>query len=296
MSSSSSPRYALIVHGGAGPKRGRDYSIVEQHLEALLLEGQQMLESGQAALDVVEVLVRKMESSGYYVAGKGSAGNRAGYVELDASIMDGSTRAAGGVAALRDIVHPVSAARLVMDTTPHVLLAGVGATHFALKAGLEFVDNPNAYYQRAIGVSAEEQTSSEVSHGTVGAVALDLSGKLASATSTGGVFGKLEGRVGDTPLIGAGTWADSDVAISCTGTGEFFVRAGGARDVAARVEYQDVSLQSAAESFIRDVGVLGGDGGLIAVSRRGEVAMVFNSEGMKRGAVASDTPLYVATF
>jgi beta-aspartyl-peptidase (threonine type) len=288
--------YALVIHGGAGPKLGRDYSLVERHIEKLLEEGRRLLERGDRAVDVVEQLVRQMEASGYYVAGKGSAENRAGYVELDAAIMDGKTRAAGGVAALRDIVHPISAARQVMDRTPHVLLVGAGATNFALKMGLQSVENPAAYYQPAVGVLAEEQSSGELSHGTVGAVALDTSGGLASATSTGGVFGKLEGRVGDTPLIGAGTWADENVAVSCTGTGEFFVRAGGARDVAARVVYQGAGLEEAAAAFIADVGRLGGDGGAIAVSRTGKIAMVFNSAGMKRGSIASGQPAFVATF
>ena len=288
--------FSLVLHGGAGPKLGRDYSIVETHLRQLLAQGRELLSSGARALDVVETMVRAMEESGYYVAGKGSANNQAGYVELDASIMDGATRRAGGVAALREIVHPVSAARLVMEQTPHVLLAGTGATHFALKAGLAFVENPLEYYQRAVGVTEDEQSATAISHGTVGAVARDLSGGLAAATSTGGVFGKLEGRVGDTPLIGAGTWADTRVAVSCTGQGEAFVRAGGARDVAARVLYQGVSLQTAAESFISSVGELGGDGGLIAISATGEMAMVFNSQGMKRASVSSEKEPFVATF
>ena len=292
----SQSRYALVLHGGAGPKPGRDYSIVEQHLRELLETGRTLLEGGALALDVVETLVRQMEASGYYVAGKGSASNRAGYVELDASVMDGRFRKAGGVAALRDIVHPVSAARLVMERTPHVLLVGAGATHFALKEGMEFVEDPLSYYQPAVGVREQEQSSSDVSHGTVGAVALDLTGGLAAATSTGGVFGKLEGRVGDTPLIGAGTWADERVAVSCTGTGEYFVRAGGARDVAARVAYLGVPLTRAAEDFIADVGRLQGDGGVIAVSSTGEIAMSFNSAGMKRGSVSSSSPIEVAIF
>lgn len=288
--------FSLVLHGGAGPKPDRDYSIVEAHLAELLEQGRELLASGTSALDVVETMVRAMEVSGFYVAGKGSANNQAGYVELDASIMDGTTRRAGGVAALKEVVHPISAARLVMEQTKHVLLVGNGATHFAVKAGLELVENPTEYYQRAVGVTEDEQSATEISHGTVGAVARDLSGALAAATSTGGVFGKLEGRVGDTPLIGAGTWADQCVAVSCTGQGEAFIRAGGARDVAARVLYQGVSLQVAAESFISSVGELGGDGGLIAISASGEIAMVFNSHGMKRGCVSSESEPFVATF
>ncbi len=292
----TSHRFALVVHGGAGPKPGRDYSVVERHLHSLLERGRELLSGGRAALDVVEELVAEMEASGYYVAGKGSPENRAGYVELDASIMDGTTRKAGGVAAIRDVVHPISAARAVMEETPHVLLAGPGATHFAFRRGMPCVPDPASYYQPAVGVLPVDQERGGVSHGTVGAVAFDLAGGLAAATSTGGVFGKLEGRVGDTPLIGAGTWADDRVAVSCTGTGEFFVRAGGARDVAARVAYLGVSLQEAAEGFIGEVGRLGGDGGVIAVSSSGEIAMVFNSAGMKRGSVSSSSPISVAVF
>ncbi len=288
--------WALAVHGGAGPKPGRDYSVVEDHLRALLVEGNARLESGEAALDVVEVLVRAMEASGYYVAGKGSSKNRADYVELDAAIMDGSRRVAGGVAGLRHAIHPVSVARRVMQETPHVLLVGEGATNFAREAGFEFVSDPETYYGPAIGVTLEEQAPTGVGHGTVGAVALDRSGSLAAATSTGGVFGKLEGRVGDSPLIGAGTWADEHVAVSCTGTGEFFILAGGASDVSARMRYQGLDLDQAGRAFLDEVERIGGDGGLIAVDKTGHISLVFNTSGMKRGSVSSRQPIHVAIF
>lgn len=288
--------WALAIHGGAGPKPGRDYSVVESHLRTLLVEGRKRLESGESALDVCEILVRAMEASGYYVAGKGSPKNRADYVELDAAIMDGRRRVAGGVAGLRDIVHPISAARCVLRDTPHVLLVGVGAMTFARDAGLEIVSDPDSYYGPAIGVSLEEQAPEGVGHGTVGAVARDLTGALAAATSTGGVFGKLEGRVGDSPLIGAGTWADDEVAISCTGTGEYFILAGGARDVSARIRYQGLSLDQAAQAFLDEVARLGGNGGLIAVDKTGQVSLAFNTSGMKRGSVSSSKAIHVATF
>ena len=289
-------RWALALHGGAGVRPGRDYSIVERHLEQITKQGGELLESGQAALDVVEDLVRQMEESGYYVAGKGSGANRAGYVELDASIMNGSNRRAGGVAAARDIIHPITAARYVMEKTPHVLLAGSGATNFALKQGLAFVENPATYYVTAVGVEVPEMEAPGLSHGTVGAVALDCSGNLASATSTGGIFGKLEGRVGDTPLIGAGTWADKAVAVSCTGLGEYFILAGGASDIAAQVEYKGCDLQSAADNFVAKVNALGGSGGVIAVSNRMEVAVSFKGHGMKRSFVSSSTPVEVQIY
>lgn len=231
--------------------------------------------------------------SGLYVAGRGSAPNTAGYVELDASIMDGATRAAGAVAAIRDIVSPISVARGVMERTPHVMLAGAGALAFAREFGFPEVMNPGAYYVLPVGVIAAEAT--EQTHGTVGAVAMDASGRLAAATSTGGTFGKLEGRVGDSPLVGAGTWADDDVAISCTGTGEHIIRAGGAISVALRVR-GGAALTVAIDELLAEIKRLGGDGGVIAVSRSGEIAMAYNSEGMKRAAVGSQQALVATTF
>ena len=277
-------------------KKDRDYGSVNDHLREITQEGADMLRSDVRALDVVERMVQYMEASGLYIAGKGSGANRAGYVELDASIMDGQTRRGGAVAALRDIVHPISAARRVMDVTPHILIAGTGATHFALKQGLEFVEDPSRYYVTAVGVRPQEQQAPGLSHGTVGAVALDTAGHLAAATSTGGIFGKLEGRVGDTPLIGAGTWADDSVAVSCTGLGEYFILAGGAFDVSARVKYQQVSLQEAADRMIRQVGNLGGNGGLIAVSSKAEVSFAYNGIGMKRARISSTQELEVAIY
>ena len=192
------------------------------------------LEAGAKALDVVEFAVAELESSGMYVAGRGSAPNTAGYVELDASIMDGRTREAGAVAAVVGVVNPVRAARCVMEETPHVMLVSKGAREFSTEQGLELVADPDNYYTLPVGVYEHEMREQE--HGTVGAVALDQSGGLAAATSTGGTFGKLEGRVGDSPLIGPGTWADDDIAISCTGTGEQIIRSGGALAIACSVK------------------------------------------------------------
>jgi len=291
--SDKSSGYAVALHGGAGPVPGRDYAVTEQHLRQLAEACQAQLAAGGTALDVVEFAVVELESCGLYVAGKGSAPNSAGYVELDASIMHGPSREAGAVAAVRDVVNPISIARGVMEKTPHVMLAGAGALHFAREQGFKLVDAAASYYTLPVGVTSEDVT--EQKHGTVGAVALDLSGALAAATSTGGTFMKLEGRVGDTPLIGPGTWADDDVAISCTGTGEHIIRSGGAVSIACMLR-SGTTLQAAVDEMLAEVKRLGGDGGIIAVSKRGEIVMSYNSDGMKRAAIGSDAALMVATF
>ena len=287
------PNFAIALHGGAGPVPGRDYAVTEAHLKGLAETCESMLAGASSALDVVEFAVAEMESCGLYVAGKGSAPNSAGFVELDASIMHGPSREAGAVAAVIDIVNPVRVARGVMEKTSHVMLAGSGALGFARKTGFELVDDAQSYYVLPIGVTAEDVTESK--HGTVGAVALDLSGELAAATSTGGTFMKLEGRVGDTPLIGPGTWADDDIAISFTGTGEHIIRSGGAIAI-AHLFKAGGTLQEAADEVLAEIKRLGGDAGLIAVTKNGQIVMPYNSDGMKRAAVGTDLPLLVATF
>lgn len=272
---------------------GRDYTVTEDHLRTLVKDCQSRLAAGGRALDVVEYATAELESCGLYVAGRGSAPNTAGYVELDASIMDGATRAAGAVASIRDVVNPVRVARGVMGSTPHVMLIGAGALAFARQHDFAEVADPDSYYVLPVGVMANETTQQK--HGTVGAVALDQSGQFAAATSTGGTFGKLEGRVGDTPMIGAGTWADDDIAISMTGTGEHIIRAGGAISIAYRVR-AGASLQTAIDEMLAEVKRLGGEAGVIALGADSGVAMAYNSDGMKRAAARGDEDPLVATF
>ena len=290
----NTPLYAFALHGGAGAVAGRNYDAVEAHLKALTLECGTMLGDGRDALDVVEFAVMELESSGMYVAGRGSAPNSAGYVELDASIMHGPSREAGAVAALPGFENPIQIARGVMEKTPHVLLAGAGAKAFAREHAFKEVEDADNYYQLPIGVTEDDLTVGSA-HGTVGAVARDQSGALAAATSTGGTFGKLEGRVGDTPLIGPGTWADDDIAISCTGTGEHIIRAGGAISIACAYK-SGAPLDTAINTMLDEVKRLGGDAGIIAVTRELSIATLYNSDGMKRASVSSEQPLQVATF
>lgn len=285
--------WALALHGGAGAVAGRDYAQTEKHLHDLAGKCEERLRQGEKSLDVVEFAVAELESCGLYVAGRGSAPNTAGHVELDASIMDGATREAGAVAALQDFANPVCVARGVMEKTPHVMLAGTGAVEFAREHEFEEVEDPGSYYTLPVGVTSDDV--SDIAHGTVGAVAMDRSGGLAAATSTGGTFGKLHGRIGDTPLIGPGTWADELIAVSCTGIGEHIIRAGGASSIAFRYK-SGVPLDDAVQEMLDEVKRLGGDAGVIAVTRDGEIAMPYNSEGMKRASVSSASDLKVLTF
>lgn len=289
----ASSQWSLALHGGAGPLRSRSYEREEAHMAATLEEGAAMLTAGASALDVVVVMAKALEASGLHVAGKGASPNAAGVWELDAAVMDGWTRRAGGVAALVGFESPISIARAVMEKTPHVLLAGAGAAAFAAREGFDPVADPQSYYTPAVSRMVQP---GELAHGTVGAVARDGEGRLAAATSTGGLLNKTVGRVGDSPIPGAGVWADRRVAVSCTGQGEMFIRANVAADVSARIAYAQQSVHAAAAGALADMAALGGDGGLIAVDAQGDIAMPFVSEGMKRAAARSDGFRILRTF
>jgi len=271
-------RWGLVVHGGAGVQAGRDYRRAEACMSDLVKAGAAALNEGASAMTVVQTMVEALESSGLFVAGRGSAPNALGDVELDASIMDGSNGQAGAVSAIRGFASPVAIARRIMDASPHVMLTGAGAEMFARDQGYEPVRDMAAWLTRPDGFQPGDLDDG---HGTVGAVALDLEGRLAAATSTGGIYGKRPGRVGDTPLIGAGTWADDQVAVSCTGLGEAFIRAAAAHDLAARMRYGNADLHQAALAVMRRIAQLGGDGGLIAIDREGRIARPFDTDGMK---------------
>lgn len=261
---------AIALHGGAGGVVGAE-AIVRAALERALDAGHAALRSG--AMRAVLAAVASMEDSGLFNAGRGAVPNADGGHELDASVMDGETRAAGAVAAVSRIRNPVLAAHAVMRHTRHLLLAGPGAERFARAQGLGMVSEQ--YFSRT-----------RASRGTVGAVALDGDGNLAAATSTGGITGKLAGRVGDSPIIGAGTWADNrSCAVSATGDGELFIRAALAHDIAARMRYLKLPLARAAAAALRNVAALGGRGGLVAIDRRGTIAMPFNARIMYRASI-----------
>ena len=283
---------ALALHGGAGAKAGRDYSIEIAHMRRVAQDAQGRLMAGDSSLNVATAVVRALEDSGLYVAGKGASPNAAGDYELDASLMDGASRTAGAVAALRGFANPIEVARAVMERTPHVMLAGEGAAAFARVQGFTPLPDEAAYFTRA-GQFESNHAPGALAHGTVGCVCLDGQDRLAAATSTAGVFGKLPGRVGDTPLVGAGTWADDIVAISCTGQGEYFIRVNAAAQVAFR-HAGGQALDASGAAVLAQIADMGGEGGLISVNRAGDIAVPFRSAGMKRawfrgdGAITSE--------
>jgi L-asparaginase / beta-aspartyl-peptidase len=295
-------RFALAVHGGAGTiERDKMTADKDQEyrsgLERALRAGYDVLNSGGSSLDATEAAVRVLEDDPHFNAGKGAVFTSAGTNELDAAIMDGKTLKAGTVAVLRHIKNPVELARLVMEKSPHVMLSGEGAEKFATENGIRLVDQKYFFTQErwdALQKMKAAQKNRHATmiitdqdrHGTVGAVALDQNGNLAAATSTGGTTNKRPGRVGDSPIIGGGTYANNATcAVSGTGEGEYFIRATVAHDISALMEYRGMKLQEAAQIVLDKVAKLGGTGGLIAVDREGNIALPFNTSGMYRGHV-----------
>ncbi len=296
----------LAVHGGAGVvTRDRLSSSLESRfhagLERALRAGHAVLAAGGPALDAVVAAVKVMEDSPIFNAGRGACYNADGRHELDASVMDGATLRAGGVACVGRIRNPVDAARAVMERSPHVLLAGAGAERFARAHGVAMA--PRSWFgtrRRRAALERERKgrpLGDDEVHGTVGAVALDAAGHLAAATSTGGITGKLPGRVGDSPIVGAGTYADDAAcAVSGTGFGEYYMRACLAYDVAARMRYRRESLERAAGAALERMASLGGAGGLVAIDRKGRVVAPFNTEGMYRGWITRAGRATVAIY
>lgn len=288
---------SIAIHGGAGvitrnSMSAEDEQAYRADLARALDAGYEVLQSGGSSLDAVTAAVRILEDSPLFNAGRGSVFNHEGVNELDASIMDGRTLAAGAVAGVRHIRNPIDLARLVMERSPHVLLAGVGAEEFALEHGVELVPRNYFYTERRWRQLEKARTGDKFSaaeigyFGTVGAVALDAEGNLAAATSTGGMTNKRWGRVGDSPIIGAGNYADNtSVAVSATGSGEYFIRTVLGHEIGALVKYRGLSLGDAARQAVHgSLKAIGGEGGVIAIDRQGNVAMEFNTEGMFRGA------------
>ncbi|WP_137895829.1 isoaspartyl peptidase/L-asparaginase [Ramlibacter sp. 2FC] len=295
------PRPVIAIHGGAGATAvdghdARQEAAYHAALRDVLLAAQHLLAGGGSALDAVCLAVEMLEDCPLFNAGRGAVFTREGTHELDAAVMDGATLCAGAVACVRRVRHPVRAARAVMERSEHVLLVGTGAEAFAQACGLEMVapdyfstEARRADWRRALASGPPPAVPPPLDEGrklgTVGAVALDARGNLAAATSTGGMTGKRAGRVGDSPVIGAGTYADNrTAAVSCTGTGELFMRAVAAHDLCARMAYGGQTLEAAAEQLVMKVlPAIGGQGGLIAVDARGRLSLVFNTEGMYRG-------------
>lgn len=318
----SQPKYIMVIHGGAGtilksqmtPERELAYKT---KLTEALQAGYTVLRSGKSSLDAVETAVRIMEDSPLFNAGKGAVFTHDGTIELDAAIMDGATLRAGSIAGVTTIKNPITAARAVMEKSEHVMMVGKGAEKFAAETGSEIVD-PSYFktqarweaLQRALkedSIKAVQKKRSasallgtinkDFKFGTVGAVALDKEGRLAAATSTGGMTNKKYGRVGDAPLIGVGTYANEQVGVSCTGWGEYFIRNVVAHDLAALMAYKGLTVKTAGDEIIyKKVPNLGGDGGLIALDNNGNVTMPFNTEGMYRGTLSSDGKIEVYIY
>jgi beta-aspartyl-peptidase (threonine type) len=291
--STQKQEWAIVIHGGAGgisrenvtPELDKEYRA---GLQMALNTGKKILADGGSALDAVEQTIRTMEDNPLFNAGKGAVFTHDGKNELDAAIMDGSNLAAGAIAGVTDIKNPISAARRVMTNSPHVLLTGIGASQFAKEQGLEIVTASYFFTERRF--NELQEILKKEKNGTVGCCALDKNGNLAAGTSTGGMANKKYNRVGDAPIIGAGTYANNNsCAVSATGHGEFFIRWTVAHDISALMQYKGLSLKEASELVVNDKLVkAGGSGGVICVDKSGNISLPFNSTGMFRGFATAD--------
>lgn len=302
----------LVIHGGAGVERAGmtegEEKAARAAMEAALRAGHAALAAGKPALDAVSAAIVVLEDAPEFNAGRGAVFTHDGRNELDAAIMDGATRRAGAVAGVQRIRNPITLARAVMEKSPHVMMTGAGAEAFAQTVGMAFVEP--AYFrtekrwqqlQKALEEENDRKAHTDVEtakhFGTVGAVALDANGHLAAGTSTGGMTNKRYGRVGDSPIIGAGTYANARCAVSGTGWGEYYIRAVAAHDICARVEYAGQSAREAGDAVInREIPKAGGDGGAIVLTNDGRFALPFNTEGMYRGWIGADGVPHVAIY
>jgi beta-aspartyl-peptidase (threonine type) len=323
----AAPRWAIVVHGGAGIIERKDLTTEQEQayreaMRRVTESGAKLLAEGKPALDVIEATVGMMEDDPLFNAGRGAVFSAQGRNELDAAIMDGKTLKAGSVAGVTRTRHPISLARAVMERSPHVMLVGVGADRFSEQSGLEQVEPGWFYTQRRWdallkvlqanklpvpekppGIPAAADPAKSLAHdegkkGTVGVVVLDMSGNVAAGTSTGGTTGKRWGRVGDSPIIGAGTYASNQsCAVSATGSGEYFIRSSVAHEICSLVKYKGMTLQAAADEVIqKQLTDLQGDGGIIAVTPDGQIAWSFNTSGMYRARAAEGQPVTVGIF
>ncbi len=300
--------WTLVIHGGAGIIEQGSLSVEEESsirgaLASALEAGAAILRRGGTALDAAEAAVRLLEDDPHFNAGRGSVFTYDGDIEMDAAVMDGRTRDAGAVTGVRRTRNPVTLARRVMEDSPHVLLSREGADAFSLEKGLEqaehswFATAARRRNLEQLKAAGDDAFDVDMKYGTVGAVARDKAGHVSAATSTGGVTGKRWGRIGDSPLIGAGTYADDRAgAVSCTGSGEFFIRAVVAHEICARARLTGEPTLAAARAVIKDVGALGGTGGVIVVSPDGSGGWAFNSSGMYRGRISSESEAVVAIY
>ncbi len=300
-------KYAVVIHGGAGVMSQSAMSEERQaeykaKIEEALLVGENYLENGATSTEAVVEVIKILEDSPLFNAGKEAVFTANGENELDASIMEGKNLNAGAIAGVKDVKNPITAARAVMENSEHVLLSGKGASEFARQQGLEMVKNKyfhtKSRYESLKRLQKQErQRTSSDNTGTVGCVALDIYGNLCAGTSTGGMTNKKYGRIGDSPIIGAGNYASNKTcAVSCTGHGEYYIRLGVARDISALMEYKNLEVAEACREEIRKLGKLGGTGGVIALDADGNVAMEFNTSGMFRGYIKSTGEKEIAIF